>query len=293
MPIPFTCPHCGNQVDVADEYAGQTGPCAECGRQITVPEGAAVAAPPLPKHRNTPAIVALVAAAMALVGMCTFGGYSMMLSPYMATQAKEEEAKACERNMTRIMAALQSYHKDHGAFPPAFSVDGKGKPLHSWRVLILPYLGHKNLYDQLRLDLPWSDPVNRQFATQMPAEYHCPGDPQSADTTNYVVVNGKGLAFNGSQATAKGQITDGLANTILVVEAVETHINWMAPRDLQADKVSFTVNSDLNDTVSSHHLQGAHVGLADGSVKFVRDSMDSTELQSLFTISGNEPVPVW
>ncbi len=37
MPITFECPHCGKQTDVADEYAGQTGPCAACGQMITVP----------------------------------------------------------------------------------------------------------------------------------------------------------------------------------------------------------------------------------------------------------------
>ena len=37
MPILFTCPHCGRQTHVADEYAGQSGPCAACGKTITVP----------------------------------------------------------------------------------------------------------------------------------------------------------------------------------------------------------------------------------------------------------------
>ena len=37
MPIPFTCPHCGAQTIVPDEYAGRTGPCAECGNPISIP----------------------------------------------------------------------------------------------------------------------------------------------------------------------------------------------------------------------------------------------------------------
>ena len=37
MPINFTCPHCGATTDVADQYAGQSGPCAHCGKTITVP----------------------------------------------------------------------------------------------------------------------------------------------------------------------------------------------------------------------------------------------------------------
>ena len=41
MPISFTCPHCGTQSEVADQYAGQSGPCKSCGNTITIPHAAA------------------------------------------------------------------------------------------------------------------------------------------------------------------------------------------------------------------------------------------------------------
>jgi TM2 domain-containing membrane protein YozV len=37
MPIKFTCPHCGNIALVADQYAGQSGPCVSCGATVTIP----------------------------------------------------------------------------------------------------------------------------------------------------------------------------------------------------------------------------------------------------------------
>ncbi len=37
MPISFTCPHCGRQTSVPEQYAGQSGPCAGCGQTITIP----------------------------------------------------------------------------------------------------------------------------------------------------------------------------------------------------------------------------------------------------------------
>jgi Zn-finger nucleic acid-binding protein len=45
MPIPFTCPHCGVTMTVADQYAGQSGPCARCGGAITIPRPSGSAAP--------------------------------------------------------------------------------------------------------------------------------------------------------------------------------------------------------------------------------------------------------
>jgi uncharacterized protein (DUF983 family) len=37
MPIPFTCPHCGLQTMVLEQYAGRSGACTKCGGTITVP----------------------------------------------------------------------------------------------------------------------------------------------------------------------------------------------------------------------------------------------------------------
>ncbi len=36
MPIPFTCPHCGKQTLVSQEYLGRSGPCAGCGQTVTI-----------------------------------------------------------------------------------------------------------------------------------------------------------------------------------------------------------------------------------------------------------------
>ena len=37
MAIEFSCPHCGHHTNVAPQYAGQTGPCGQCGQTITIP----------------------------------------------------------------------------------------------------------------------------------------------------------------------------------------------------------------------------------------------------------------
>jgi hypothetical protein len=36
MPIPFTCPYCGRQTNVAEQYLGQSGPCSGCGQTVTI-----------------------------------------------------------------------------------------------------------------------------------------------------------------------------------------------------------------------------------------------------------------
>ena len=51
----------------------------------------------------------------------------------------------CRNNMKQIALALHHYHDAFGAFPPAYVPDEDGRPMHSWRVLILPFLEQQAL----------------------------------------------------------------------------------------------------------------------------------------------------
>ncbi|MCL2624375.1 MAG: hypothetical protein FWD31_11995, partial [Planctomycetaceae bacterium] len=39
-------------------------------------------------------------------------------------------------NVALINNALERYCEENGTYPPAYTVDNNGRPLHSWRVLI-------------------------------------------------------------------------------------------------------------------------------------------------------------
>jgi prepilin-type N-terminal cleavage/methylation domain-containing protein len=57
----------------------------------------------------------------------------------------------CVNNLRQIILALRNYELTHKAFPPAYTVDADGRPLHSWRTLILPYIEQEALY---KIDRP-------------------------------------------------------------------------------------------------------------------------------------------
>ena len=38
MPIPVTCPGCLTRFTVSDKYAGKTGPCPKCKKELVVPD---------------------------------------------------------------------------------------------------------------------------------------------------------------------------------------------------------------------------------------------------------------
>ena len=195
----------------------------------------------------------------------------------------------CGNNLKCIVLALQEYHADYGAFPPAYIADKNGRPMHSWRVLILPYIEQRVLYGRYRFDEPWDGPNNRKLADLILKGYTCPKDQPSATTeTSYVAVTGPRTAWPGSQGVALGSLQDGPGNVILIVEVHNSGIHWMEPRDLHVSQMAQTINAPHGQGVSSAHQGGAQVGMADGAIKFLPDDTPASVLRELITIDDGK-----
>jgi hypothetical protein len=214
---------------------------------------------------------------------------------YPRVQAAREAARhtACRGRLAKLELALQNYHDVHGSFPPAYLADETGKPLHSWRVLILPYFDRGKEYAEYRFDEPWNSPHNSKIEQSAATHFRCPSRTSNhlAPTTDYVLIVGKGTAFPGAGTTKLADILDGVENTILVAEINNSDIHWMEPRDLDAETMSFLVNDAARPSVSAPHPAGPAVVFAD-TIKSYRlsPSLSANTLKALTTIAGNEPV---
>ena len=92
----------------------------------------------------------------------------------------------CVNNLKQISLALRIYESANGSLPPAYTVDSNGKPLHSWRTLILPYIEEQTLYKSIDLTKSWDDPANAKAReTEVPA-YRCPATNCEKDHTTYL-----------------------------------------------------------------------------------------------------------
>ncbi len=72
------------------------------------------------------------------------------------------------RQLQQIANALNEYADRHGTYPPPVVFDAAGKPLYSWRVLILPQLGYQDLYDGFYKDQVWDSPSKLNLVRSMP-----------------------------------------------------------------------------------------------------------------------------
>lgn len=132
----------------------------------------------------------------------------------------------CAERLQRIALALLLYEREHGTLPPAHTTDASGKPLHSWRTLLLPYLGQGELYAKLRLDEPWDSPHNREFNTTIVDAYRCPNADLPPGLTNYSVVVGEKTAFG----PGLGRTLSSFGPRLLLVVERKQPVMWMDPR---------------------------------------------------------------
>ena len=182
--------------------------------------------------------------------------------------------------------AVANYHETYKCYPPPFIADADGKPMHSWRILVLPYLERNDLYKQYHFDEPWDGPNNRKLADQMPTVYALHGCERPGNvTTNYLRVIGEQTASPLSRTLQQLDVIDGTSNTLFIVENVDAGVHWMDPRDLAFDSMSFTISAP--NGISSWLEPPAGL-LLDGSVKTLSPLMPPDVVKALRTIAGGE-----
>jgi hypothetical protein len=195
----------------------------------------------------------------------------------------------CKNNLKNITIAMHWYHNDYGCFPPAYLTDNSGRPMHSWRVLLLPYLDMAAIYRQYDFDEPWNGPNNSKLGQFLPDVFQCPvDDDDDTFNTSYVVVVGPETMFPDAGCTKLDDVTDGVDQTIMVVEMADSGIHWMEPRDLHDLQMKPSSNEPPGLGISSHHRYDVVVSFADGSVISLPKKLDSKFVRAYLTINGGE-----
>ena len=162
--------------------------------------------------------------------------------------------------------------------------------MHSWRVLLLPYLGQQALYEAYNFAEPWDSPNNRKLADRVGRIFLRSGlESDQAGTTSFVAVVGPETAWPGATSRSYKDLGDGSHETLTVVEVPDRQFRWMEPRDLQFDQMSFRINDRSGRGLGSR-LGGARVVFADGMVRTLPDDFAPNTLRAMLTANGGEAI---
>ncbi|QDU78054.1 hypothetical protein Pan97_51340 [Bremerella volcania] len=155
-------------------------------------------------------------------------------------------------HLKEIGIALHNYHDLYGTLPPAVVTDAEGRPLYSWRVLLLPFLEQQALYDQFDLSQPWDSQTNRPLVEQMPYMFESPFlDPtENPGMTSYLAVvdpEGKRTLMLSQEGRAFDEVPCELGNVAMVVEQIDQAVIWTKPEDISPFELIERPPIDQND----------------------------------------------
>jgi len=237
----------------------------------------------------TLAFVALIFIAFAAAALLRLSGLG-----------KDPPTAVCSHNLQQIGLALDTYRAAHGCFPPAYTLDAKGRPMHSWRALLLPYFKKgaisSKVLEGYDFALSWDSPHNQRLLNRAPDIYRCPADTVGAarTTTSYMAVLGADTLWPFEKPRPVAEVPRGLADTIAVVEVAGQDVPWLEPRDLSYEELTLKLNDSGADDPASEHAGVVNALFADGHVAPLNADVSPEELRKLLSVSDDgartEPV---
>jgi hypothetical protein len=180
-------------------------------------------------------LVTLLIVGSLLFAAVRFGGRTI------SSLANSREQTASIRNLEKIASAMNAYAADQGAYPPPFTVDSQNRKMHSWRVLLLPYLGEEDFYNEFDLNLAWDHPINQSASSyRMPSVYQHPTGMTAGrfNECSYYVVTGAETLFPRRGPLGPDDIVDDPSQTILVTEGTPNmkSMSWVGSEPPSATK---------------------------------------------------------
>jgi hypothetical protein len=201
-------------------------------------------------------------------------------------EAQGASARASSaNNLKQIALAVHNFASTQNHLPPPVLYGGKsGRVPYSWRVAILPYLEQQELYNAYNFDEPWDGPNNIKLLERMPATYAHPAARGGKPTySSYFVFSGPDAMLGKGDKPSFPDITDGTSNTLLAVEA-KRDVPWTKPEDIPFDP------QGPPPELGGFTPDGFNAAFGDGSVRYLKKTINPQLLKALITRAGGEVV---
>ena len=180
----------------------------------------------------------------------------------------------------------------------------------SWYATVSSYIDLQ-IWNDLDRNQSWNgSAINHRIATWRIGVMTCPLAPAAASgalqPASYIGIAGRGTdapllakshpragVFGYSRNTALADIKDGAANTLLIAETANATGSWLqgGPATVRGIDPAQKPYIGPNRQFGGLHAGGAWVAMADGSVRWVSDSMSPTVFEALSTMAGGETLP--
>lgn len=159
-----------------------------------------------------------------------------------ARQARHAAQRLCAYgHMCQMRLALHNYAHKYGTLPPLYLQDEQGKPIHSWRALVIPFVEFESL-EQLNLSEPWDSEYNRKIIENVPLNdwgWFARGSRvpnRSPVYTHIMALLGADSAWDAKTGLPK-ETNEIAPDSILLISVPESTIEPMQPGDITEGEV--------------------------------------------------------
>jgi prepilin-type processing-associated H-X9-DG protein len=247
-----------------------------------------------------------VANVLVLTGILVTGG---ALTVSAIAKVRESAARSeCAGNLRQIGLSLANYHATNGRFPPAAEANRDLPPQRrlSWLVSIGPYSEGNPFWRKIDHEKAWDAEENR-FAALTPMKlFQCPAYPDGPPVstlapTHYLGIAGLGpdaaslplkdlqAGFLGYERTLRlSDIKNGISTVLVALETAAASGAWTAggPPTVRGLDPSHLPYLGRPGQFGGLHHDGANALFADGSVRFLQESVRPEVLEAMATLAS-------
>jgi prepilin-type processing-associated H-X9-DG protein len=247
---------------------------------------------------------------LAIAGVAVLLGVCVWLERvYSAHQGRIQ----CASNLRNVILATLGYAYQNGHFPTATWPNASLSPESrlSWYAEILYMLDAPAQYNGIDKSGPWDSPANVSIGGTRIFDVTCPDVPRAPAggliPTSFIGIAGLGAdapdlptghpragVFGYDRQTALADITDGAAYTMVIAESERMMGSWLSGGPATVRGLDTTEQPYLGtgrQFGGLHQRSGAMAAFADGSVRFISDTVDPRIFEALSTIAGGERLP--
>ncbi|MCO6046107.1 DUF1559 domain-containing protein [Aeoliella sp. ICT_H6.2] len=242
-------------------------------------------------------------ASIAVAGLI-LGVIILLLMPAVEIGRSGARQAQCMNNLKQQALSIINFHQSLHRLPNTAVQLGDTDSMHSWRMRIVPFVESNHLYDSYHFDEAWNGPKNRQVVGTLPIPfYECPSHSHPTKS-NYFAVTGAETVWGDGERRSFDDVSDELANTILLMEAAGRGIHWAEPKDLTFDEAVELLTTPLpTGDHDGHRVEHGYfykpsyvrnVAMCDGSVHSLRVPIPREAAVALLTASSGENIdPEW
>ena len=251
--------------------------------------------------------------AMLIIAVLAYGMFvgPMLLDAVWLGPKEISCGTPCPAKLRSVALALVGFRDENHRYPSGTYLD-TSLPYDdrlSFYAELMPHLDNQDLYDQMEWDQPWNAGFNGKIAATTNKRLQCTDQDLvlgCPSPTAYVGIAGLGLdapllaatdpragVFGYDRVTTLAEISDGTANTMVVAETAIVSGCWLqgGPATVRGVDPARKPYLGPKCQFGGLHQGGAWVAMADGSVRWVKDSVAPAAFEGLSTIAGGERLP--